>query len=246
VELLQTNPRLRSESYLALLNGTSGYCLDGAPASNVTRTCLRTGGFEPTEAGLEQAILAGWAQVNDQRGDEMALLVGEAGRELWRELGTRADLCFAINNPVSQFLLAVARRRDGRFAVDALSTDGGGIPRNETVARGLALVHFGALSLADFVRKACWAPARMLGLFDKGHLGVGADADVALIDPRTRQVKATFAGGQPVALDGVVVGRGGTVITTAAGERAVRSAGLASRVVDLRRAGFYDPAMLDG
>jgi hypothetical protein len=232
---------LRSESYLALLNGTSGYCLDGAPASNVTRTCLRTGGFEPTEAGLEKAILAGWAQVNDDRGDAVALLSGEPGRELWRELGTRADLCFAINNPLSQFLLAVARHRDGRFAVDALSTDGGGIPRNETVARGLALVHFGALSLADFVRKACWAPARMLGLFEKGQLGVGADADAALINPHTRQVKATFAAGQPIAIDGVVVGHGGTVITTAAGERAIRGAGLPAKLVDLRQSAFYEP-----
>jgi hypothetical protein len=61
------------------------------------------------------------------------------------------------------------------------------------------------------------------------------------VDLTTRTVKATIAGGAPIALDGVVVGSGGTVVTTARGERAVRQAGVAVQVVDLARAGLYPP-----
>jgi predicted amidohydrolase len=211
------------------------------PVSNVTKNCLRMRGYEPTEDGLERAIAEGWSFVADGRGDEIALLRDEEARELWREFGTAVGISFPVNDPTSQFILATARHPDGRFVVDALSTDGGGIPRNVTVERGLAVVALGGLSLDDFVRKACLNPARMLGLDRKGHLGVGADADAALVDPSRRRVRATFAAGEPVMLDGVVVGSGGMVLTTARGERAVRAAGLEAEVVDLARSGLYRP-----
>ena len=95
-------------------------------------------------------------------------------------------------------------------------------------------------------KKACLAPARMIGLPNKGHLGVGADADAALVDPARRFVRATFAGGRPIMLEGVVVGSGGTVATTARRERAIRAAGLPVEVVDLRRSALYRPAALAG
>jgi len=110
-----------------------------------------------------------------------------------------------------------------------------------TVDHGLAIVALGGLSLSTFVQKASLAPARMLGLDRKGHLGIGADADCTLVDLATRTVKATIAGGQPIVLDGVVVGSGGTVVTTARGERAVRQAGVPVQVVDLARSGLYAP-----
>ena len=81
----------------------------------------------------------------------------------------------------------------------------------------------------------------MLGLDRKGHLGVGADADCTIVDLATRTVKATIAGGAPIMLDGVVVGSGGTVVTTARGERTVRQSGLPVEVVDLARSGLYAP-----
>jgi hypothetical protein len=241
LEILTRWPRLRSESYLALINGTSGRCLNGAPVSNVTKSCLRMRGYDPTEDGLERALLEGYALVADARGDETVMLRGEPAFELWRELGTDVGLSFPVNDPTSQFLLATARHPDGRYVVDALSTDGGGIPRNLTVELGLALVAFGALSLAGFVRKACLAPARMIGLDQKGHLGVGADADAALIDQSRRRVRATIAGGLPIMLHGVVVGSGGTLVTTARGERSARRTGLPVRVVDLERSALYRP-----
>lgn len=50
----------------------------------VTRRCLKTGGFTEDEAGMEAALLSGWAQVNYPQGQEMTLLTGEAARDYWR------------------------------------------------------------------------------------------------------------------------------------------------------------------
>ncbi|MCC6179545.1 MAG: amidohydrolase family protein [Chloroflexi bacterium] len=241
LEILTRWPKLRSESYLARINGTSGRCVGGRVASGTARNCLKMGGYDLSEDGMEGAIRDGYCLVNDVRGDENVLLQGEAALELWRELGTDASISFPVNDATSQFILATARHPDGRFVVDALSTDGGGIPRNVTVEYGLAIVALGGLSPADFVRKASLAPAWMLGLTRKGHLGVGADADTVPVDPTARRVKATLAAGRPICVDGIIVGSGGTVVTTARGERAVRRAGLAAHVIDLRRAGLYRP-----
>ncbi len=241
IDILVRHPMLRSESYLARLNGTSARCVDGVPASGTARNCLIMRGYPVTEAGIEQAMLDGFCLVIDTRGDENALLTGEEARDLWRELGTNVGVSFPVNDPTSQFILATARRPDGQFAVDALSTDGGGIPRNLTVDHGLAVVVLGGLTLSDFVHKASLAGARMIGLDRKGHLGVGADADCAIVDIDTRKVKVTIAAGEPICIDGVVVGSGGTVVTTARGERAVRQAGLPAQVVDLAQSGLYAP-----
>lgn len=65
----------------------------------------------------------------------------------------------------------------------------GGLPGIET---RLALVwegvRAGRLSVADWVRLCSEAPARIFGLWPaKGHLGVGADADVVVWDPQRSQ-----------------------------------------------------------
>ncbi len=57
-------------------------------------------------------------------------------------------------------------------------------------AVGLAfreLVNPGILSIEELVRKMSCSPARILGL-NKGHLGVGADADITLIDPDRQEI----------------------------------------------------------
>lgn len=127
--------------------------------------------------------------------------------------------------PISPAGEAAAESED-TFVVNALSTDGGGIPRNTTLEQGLALVHFGAITIEDLIRKACLNPAKMLGLYAKGHLGPGADADVIVVDPDTHKVSWSFVGGQTVVREEKVVGEGGQLVTTERGRRALTKAGL--------------------
>ncbi|MFN8521727.1 MAG: amidohydrolase family protein [Chloroflexota bacterium] len=241
IEILTRWPRLRSESYLALINGTSGRCIQGSPASNATSQCLTLFGYDATEEGLERAFDDGRAYVLDDRGDSTIHLRGTEARDLWREMGTDVSISFPINDPTSQFILATARHPDGRYVVDALSTDGGGIPRNVTVERGLALVDLDGLSLTGFVTKAALAPARMLGLTNKGHLTPGADADVIVVDRANRRVRATIVGGEVAQVDGVVTGSGGTLIAGDRGRVAAERTGIPVQTIDVARTGLYEP-----
>jgi dihydropyrimidinase len=65
----------------------------------------------------------------------------------------------------------------------------GGLPGIETrLALVWSGVRAGRLGPADWVRLCSEAPARTFGLWPrKGHLGVGADADVVIWDPDRRQ-----------------------------------------------------------
>lgn len=230
-------PAARCESYLSLLNGTNAAMEEGLPKSQVTRTCLATGGYDATDAGMENAISEGWAQVHGPRKGEIVLLPPDEGLRAYRERQTEVYVSFAVNSPSAAIALAIAKT-DGGFAVDALSTDGGGIPRNTTLKQGLALVRFGALSLEELVIKACVNPARMLGVTAKGHLGPGADADLIVVDPVTGHVEDMLVEGRRVIQAGEVVGHGGQLLTTEAGSAFLDESGMESRLVS--------PAWLDG
>jgi hypothetical protein len=216
VAALARAPNARSESYLATINGANALVVDGVPKSNVVKTCLRLGGFPATASGMRDAILSGWAMIQGMEEGESVLLPAEAGLAYYTSNQTNVGISFPVNPPGSAISIALAKK-DKEFVVTALSTDGGAIPRNTTVEQGLALVEFGALSLDDFVRKACLNAARMFGLKSKGHLGPGADADVTIIDPAQRKATWVFANGQVVVRSGAVVGKGGRVATTPRG-----------------------------
>lgn len=233
LKALAANPNISCESYLSPLNGTSAEIIDGLPGSMVTRRCLKTGGFTEDEAGMEEALLSGWAQVNYPQGQEMTLLTGEEARDYWRGQQTLVSVSFAVNPVGPRVRLATAKKADGSFAVDAVSTDGGGIPRNVLLPAGLALVDLGGLSLQELVAKISYQPARLLGLANKGSLTAGRDADITIVDRLQRRAFATIIGGQVCYMDGKVLGRGGRIITTAAGADYVRSQGLEPLVVDL-------------
>lgn len=233
LKALAANPNISCESYLSPLNGTSAEIIDGLPGSMVTRRCLKTGGFTEDEAGMEAALLSGWAHVNYPQGQEMTLLTGEAARDYWRGQQTLVSVSFAVNPVGPRVRLATAKKADGSFAVDAVSTDGGGIPRNVLLPAGLALVDLGGLSLQELVAKISYQPARLLGLANKGSLTAGRDADITIVDSLQRSAFATIIGGQVCYMDGKVLGRGGRIITTAAGADYVRSQGLEPLVVDL-------------
>jgi hypothetical protein len=225
-------PNVRSEAYLSVLNGTSGLCADGVPASNVTKTCLEMGGFDPTEDGMAEAILAGWAGVQSTVGGETVLLGGADAETLWRERGTKVGLSFAVNPPVTSLIMVSAKDGDGAFVVDAISTDGGAIPRNTIVEQGLPLVRAGALRLEDFVRKTSVNPAAMLGVRSKGHLGVGADADVTVLDLESGRAVLGVAGGDLIMVDGVPVGSSARFLTTPEGAPQLSEQGQQIQIVD--------------
>lgn len=238
-ESLRQHRHLVSESYLGTINGTSAGCVGGLPGSHVTRNCLKMGGYEPTEKGLGEAILGGWALIQTLRGGKLELVTGKEGHEIWLAAKTKTGVSFPVNDTTSMHILATAKTKDGEFAVDAISTDGGAIPRNVQLERGAALVRLGALTWPDLVRKLTLNPARMFGFEHKGSLSEGFDADVTLADPVTGRAHLGISRGQIIMIDGVVVGKGGHLLTTERGMKKAEEAGLCAEAVDLSKSLFY-------
>lgn len=241
VAALTNNPNIRSEAYLSPMNGTSAKCSKGVPESLQTQTNLVMGGFAKTEAGFEEAVRSGWAYINMEEGGRMVLATGERAAAYWRERGTDTTVSFKVNPPEPRIRLATAKRSNGTFVVDCISTDGGGIPRNVIVSMGLALVKLQALTLKEFVQKTSYNPSRILGLSNKGHLKLGADADISVLDLERQQAVMSLVNGNVIMYNGYVCGKSSQVITTAAGAAYIRDKGLAPIVVNLEQSGFYNP-----
>jgi cytosine/adenosine deaminase-related metal-dependent hydrolase len=247
---LVAHPNIVSESYLSPINATSAKCNDGVPESRQTQTWLEIGGFPPTEQGLADAIEAGWALLNAERDGTIVLATGPEAVAHWRERDMKLGVSFLANPSEPRIRLATAKGGDGRFIVDALATDGGGIPRNVIVEKGLALVRLEAWTMADFVQKSSRAPARALGLFGKGHLGPGADADITVLDVERGVPRMSLVAGTFVMRDGAVLGRGSRLITTPLGAQAAQEAGIPGPVVPLgtmlRRQAICEPRIEAG
>jgi imidazolonepropionase-like amidohydrolase len=235
---LKGKRNLVTESYLSVINGTSGRVIDGV-VNLGARNNLQKGGYELTEKGLEQAIMDGYGQVLTEEGGDPVFLTGAKGVAGWRERDTNVGMSFPVNSPESSFLCAVKKDEAGNFIIDAISTDGGLVPRNVAVERGLALVRYKALTLEEFITKTSTRGAAMLGLPEKGHLGIGADADITVLDVERGRPVMTIVAGKIAMAHGVVYGTGGTVITTEKGARAVKDAGVPYRVVDVQNMLIY-------
>ncbi len=239
LQALEGRDNLFTEAYLAVINGTSGRCTQGRPESLATQRCLVEAGYEPTEDGLEQAIREGFTRVGMEFGGENINVTGEEGVAEWRRHDTVVSVNFPVNSAVSRLMCAVARDVDDNFIVDAISTDGGGHPRNVAVECGLALVRTQALTLAEFVQKTSWMPAEILGLTRKGQLAPGADGDVTIVDPGRCRAVTSFNRGEMIMHRGAVVGESTTILTTERGRDAVESRGLEACVMDARDGIFY-------
>ncbi len=72
-------------------------------------------------------------------------------------------------------------------------------------------------SLAEIATMTRAAPAKLLGLFDRGHLGTGALADIAVYHDR-RDRAAMFRSADLVFKDGELVVRGGKVVSSKRGK----------------------------
>jgi hypothetical protein len=239
INLLRGAPHLYSEAYLATINGTSGQCANGVPVNARVKQWLLAGGFEATETGYAKAIRAGYARVHALIGDNVSLLTGDEGVRFWQNAKTQTGMSFPVNPALSRALLASSKNADGRFDVDAIATDGGGIPRNDMASSGWKMVELELLSAPQWVQKISWTPARVLGLKDKGHLGEGADADIAIFDPLHKKVMTTIARGEVIMQDGKILGRGSRVLTTGKGAEAVRAAGCEAVMLELSQSGFF-------
>lgn len=178
IKLLKAHPNI----YLSPLNGTRFVIRDNVPISSVTTTCLLKLGYSNDYEGVGKAILDGTAGVLADTGVIGVLLSGREGVQYWESRNTECVGGFSVNPAVNRFLLATAKRADGSFVVNSFSTDGGCYPRNVIVENGLLLVKFGVLSLMEYAVKASLNGARTLSLANKGHLSVGADADISILD----------------------------------------------------------------
>ena len=92
---------------------------------------------------------------------------------------------------------------------DGITDHGRGHPRCAgTFPRFLSeFVKKGDLSLYEAIQKMTMMPAQRLRLHRKGHLGVGADADVTIFDYETIADRATFREPSlpPVGIDCVLI-----------------------------------------
>jgi hypothetical protein len=211
----------------------------GEPRSHVTRTCLNSGGYSPDKTGLLQAAREGYLRVQRENPSETVYLDPHEGVAWLESVNFETMVSFPVNHRGTAYLCAGTKKKNGDFSVTALSTDGGAIPRNFLLSHGLALVRFGTFSLAEFVLKASWAPARMLGLANKGHLDVGADADLVVVDATSHRPLLTVANGCVIMAGGVVTGSGGTLMTTERGIKCLKANKIPYQAIDLTQSLFY-------
>ncbi|MFU0842339.1 MAG: Amidohydro-rel domain-containing protein [Burkholderia sp.] len=226
LKMLREHPSIWCEAYVSPNNGTVLDCDEnGQVTDHVTQTCLKTFGLTPDAQGIKQAILRHQCFYIADNGFTSVLTEGEEALALFEKNHHKGAGSFPVNPALSRFVIAQAKRSDGSFVVDAISTDGGCIPRNVQIAVGLSLVRFGALTMPEFVVKTSVNPARHLRLKDRGHLSDGAAADITVFDAERQKAIETIVGGRTVMKNGSVTGKGMTVITTEAGKAHVESLG---------------------
>ena len=231
---------LVSESHMGPLNCCwSRIGEDGQPKSHVARTCLKSGGYSIDKDGILAAARDGYLKVQRAYPGNVVYLTVAEGVDYLLAQDFENTVSFPVNKRSTAFLCATEKDETNNFIVTALSTDGGAIPRNFLLSHGLSLVRFDALSLSEFVLKASRVPACMLGLFKKGHLAPGADADIVVVDSQTQTASLTIASGQVIMADGLVLGKGGTLLTTARGTKALSDQGVIHQVVDLSGSLLY-------
>jgi formylmethanofuran dehydrogenase subunit A len=81
----------------------------------------------------------------------------------------------------------------------------------------------------------------MFGFVNKGHLGAGADADITVIDLTKDKAVLGIAGRRKIMVEGVVVGDGGTLLTTEAALRSANGWRVRFEIVDTSKSQLYSP-----
>lgn len=239
-QLLRENRNIISDSHMAVNNGTGGACRDGVPRDGITINCLKMFGYEPTKEGLMSAMRAGQARAIAALEKENVLLEKEEAIKYWSEHGTNINVSFPANlASVASACLAERRTPGGKPLIELAATDGGGFPRNGLIQKLLPFYRLGYLTLDEVVEKCSVNPARVFGLHRKGNLGIGADADLSVIDLERLDAVMSFAGGKQIMDRGKVMGSGGTLLTTEAGVRMAEERQLRYQVADTEGSALY-------
>jgi hypothetical protein len=237
---LSARPHLVSESHMAPYNACWAKLENDTPKSLITCSCLKMGGFDVSREGLCAAAAAGYMRIQKSSSNGVHYLDVEEGVAYLEKENFDVQVSFPVNRRSSAFLMATEKNGEGHFIVTALSTDGGCIPRNFLLSHGMNLVRFDALTLPEFVTKCSWNPAMMLGLEKKGHLSVGADGDLVVVDPYTHKALLTVANGRIVMMNGVVLGSGGTIVTTEQGKKKLEAQNVPISIANLAGGLFYN------
>jgi imidazolonepropionase-like amidohydrolase len=119
------------------------------------------------------------------------------------------------------------------------ATDGGGFPRNNLIGKLLSLYRLGYISLTDIIRKASLHPAQVFGIKNKGHIGVGADADITILNEEMTSASESYVNGKQIMKSQIVTGSGANLICTEAGRAAAKKNGLSCIIADLENSAFY-------
>lgn len=216
IQALKANANIKSESYLSAMNGTSAFIENDEIASEVTKNCLKAGGYPLSRTGMQQAIFDGWANINMLTADAVILASGTKAIEYWQN-NPHATVSFPVNPLTSRLAMATAKKDNNEFVVDCISTDGGGIPRNEILSTGLRLVELGAFTLKEFNKKTSYNPAKMLYLKNKGSIQEGYDADITVVDPQEKVAYLTIVNGCLNMYRGYILKKSSTIVTSAYG-----------------------------
>lgn len=241
--MLRENPNIIADSHMAIMNGTSGLCRDGVPCDFITINCLKMFGRDPTEDGLGKSILDGLVRVIAPRELENSLLGREEAFDYWRAQSTNANVSFPANLPAVAAACMLERRTPGgEFLIPLAATDGGGFPRNNLIGKLLSLYHLGYLSLEEIIRKASLYPAQVFGLSCKGHLAVGADADMTVLNSSLTGAVESYVQGRQIMREGIITGSGAQLITTEAGRASASRHNLPCVLTDLSKSAFYSGA----
>ena len=73
----------------------------------------------------------------------------------------------------------------------------------------------------------------MLGLKNKGHLSIGADADITIFDPDDAKVEIVLIKGKACMVSGIIFNNPGTLIVTQRGLNKLRKQEIPLEVIDL-------------
>lgn len=240
MDILKDSPNIVSESHLAIHNGCyGGIDENGIPVSYVLRNSLKANGYQVSKEGLEEALRVKYAGVYALVGSKIEYIYGSEAIDYWKKREYKVGICFPINRRRSAQVCATEKDKKGSFVVDAISSDAGAIPRNCILSHGLPLVRFCALTLGEFVKKISLTPSRMFGLKNKGHLSIGADADITIFDPDNAKVEIVLIKGQVGMVSGIIFNNPGRLIVTERGAKKLEKQEISLEVINLEESLYF-------